>query len=226
MIVDSLASAVERLTWHGRRSEWGDYYEGMHNYSPQSLEDKERIVEGLLETAAPETVWDLGANDGRFSRLASRRGALTAAWDIDPLCVERNYLAARREGDRRLVPLVLDLTNPSSSLGWAQEERMSLTQRGPVDVVMALGLLHHLAIGNNVPLSRIAAYFARLGHRLIVEFVPKEDSHVRRLLAAREDIFPNYHREGFERAFGKHFALVSSQPIAGSWRWIYHLERR
>jgi hypothetical protein len=226
LLLESLTSAVSRLTWRPRRSVWGDYYERGHNYSPESLADKERIVEGLLNAAEPETVWDLGANDGRFSRLASRCGALAVCWDADPLCVERNYQAMRRDSERNVVPLVLDLTNPSSAIGWAQEERMSLAQRGPADVVMALGLLHHLAIGNNVPLERIASYLARLGHRLIVEFVPKEDSHVRRLMASREDLFPDYHREGFERAFGKHFALLSAQPIAGSWRWIYCLERR
>jgi hypothetical protein len=95
----------------------------------------------------------------------------------------------------------MDLTNPSGDLGWDNEERMSLSARGPADLALALALVHHLAIGNNVPLDRVAAFLRRLCRRLVLEFVPKEDSQVRRLLASRDDIFPGYTEEGLEAAF-------------------------
>jgi hypothetical protein len=129
------------------------------------------------------------------------------------------------DGETHLLPLVADLTNPSSAIGWAERERISLAGRGPADVVMALALVHHLAIGNNVPLPAIAEYFARLGRALIIEFVPKEDSQVQRLLAAREDIFVNYTQPEFERAFGHWFRIEQAVPIRESQRTLYCMTR-
>ena len=54
----------------------------------------------------------------------------TIALDSDPAAVERNYIAMRARGESRVLPLLVDLTNPSGGFGWACEERMSLEQRG------------------------------------------------------------------------------------------------
>jgi hypothetical protein len=116
--------------------------------------------------------------------------------------------------------------NPSPALGWANEERSSIESRGPVDLVMALALVHHLAIANNVPLARVAESFARLGRALIVEFVPKSDSQVERLLTNRADIFPDYTIEGFERAFEQHWTVERAQRVGDSQRTLYLMRRR
>jgi len=91
---------------------------------------------------------------------------------------------------------------------------------------MALALIHHLAIANNVPLENTASYFAGLGKHLIIEFVPKTDSQVKRLLASRLDIFPNYTKAGFESAYMQYFRILASVPVEGSERILYLLERR
>jgi hypothetical protein len=140
---------------------------------------------------------------------------------VDPAAVERNYRRVRAENEPRILPLLMDLTNPSPALGWAHRERQSLEQRGPADALLALALVHHLAIGHNLPLERIAETFARLGRRLIIEFVPKEDSQVQRMLRSRPDIFPQYTREGFEAAFRTWFRIEDAQPVAGSERRLY-----
>jgi hypothetical protein len=160
-----------------------------------------------------------------FSRLAADMGALTLAFDIDPAAVELNYLECRKKNETRLVPLWMDLTNPSPDLGWASRERRSLLRRGPVDLVMALALIHHLAISNNVPLDRLADFFAGLSRWLIIEFVPKPDSQVQRLLATRQDIFPDYSPEGFERAFGRSFTICECIPIPDSERRVYLMQQ-
>jgi hypothetical protein len=116
---------------------------------------------------------------------------------------------------------LLDLANPSPAQGWAHRERLSLEQRGPADAVMALALIHHLAIGRNLPLDRIADFLSRLGRALVIEFVPKSDTQVQRLLKNREDIFPGYTVEGFEEAFRRRFRIESVQPIADSGRTMY-----
>jgi hypothetical protein len=141
--------------------------------------------------------------------------------DIDPAAVEKNYLECRTNKETHLLPLLGDLTNPSPDLGWALRERRSLPGRGPADLLLALALVHHLAIGNNVPLSQVARFFRSLGEWLIIEFVPKSDSQVKRLLASREDIFTDYTVEGFETAFRPYFELVRSTPVPDSERTLY-----
>jgi ribosomal protein L11 methylase PrmA len=224
-MLDSLGSTVKGLRWEPSGTEWVDYYTDT-NYTEAALADKERLVGTFLDRIAPRTAWDLGANTGRFSRLASARGAGTVAFDVDPAAVERNYREATRRGEERLLPLVLDLTNPSPGLGWANRERLSIRDRGPADVVLALALVHHLAIGNNVPLTKVAELLADLGRSLIIEFVPKSDSQVRRLLVVREDIFPGYTRAVFEAALAAHFSTEAVEPIAGTERTLYLLRRR
>jgi hypothetical protein len=224
-ILDSLRGAVAALRWQPAGTEWADYYT-FTNYTDAAFEAKRALVARFLTEAAPRQVLDLGANDGTFSRLASGRGIPTVACDIDPAAVEKNYLRIRQQRETNLLPLVMDLTNPSPALGWACSERASLPQRGPADVVLALALIHHLAIGNNVPLDDIAAFFATLGRRLVIEFVPKQDSQVQVLLASRKDVFDRYHAAGFEAAFGAHFAIREAVPIAGTCRTLYAMIRR
>ncbi|MFO7674731.1 MAG: SAM-dependent methyltransferase [bacterium] len=224
-ILRSLAAGTRGLDWRPAGTEWAEYYDGT-NYSDEAFKKKLGLVERFIEASRPATVWDLGANTGVFSRVAARRGIPTAAFDIDPAAVEKNYRDCRAAGEENILPLVLDLTNPSPGLGWANEERTSFAGRGPADTVLALALIHHLAIANNLPLGKVAGYLAGLCRRLVIEFVPKSDSQVRRLLATREDIFPGYSREGFERAFGEFFAIDESAPVEGSERTLYLMTGR
>ena len=224
-VLESLAGAIKKLRWKPAGTEWVDYYEAT-NYSEPAMAEKERLVAGMLDELKPEMVWDLGANTGRFSRLASARGIPTVAFDVDPAAVERNYLAGTRSGDGPILPLVADLTNPSGAVGWAGSERMSLQQRGPVDTALALALVHHLAIGNNVPFPDIAAWLADIANRVVVEYVPKSDSQVQRMLASRVDIFDDYTPAAFEAAFEPHFIVIRKQPIVGTGRVLYLLRNR
>ncbi len=223
-ILESLEKAVRKLKWKEVDTEWGDYYNNT-NYSDDSIDAKKSIISNYIKDISPKTVWDLGANTGVFSRLAMELGADTVAFDIDPVAVEKNYLVARKTGET-ILPLQLDLTNPSSAIGWNNSERMSFVQRGPVDLVMALALIHHLAISNNVPLEKLAEFFAGVGRNLIIEFVPKEDSQVKKLLATRDDIFPHYTREGFEKAFNTLFDIVNVESIPGSERILYLMRNK
>jgi hypothetical protein len=224
-LIESLRSAVRKLNWEPRGTEWGAYYDDT-NYSSEARSEKAQHVRACLERIAPNTVWDLGANTGVYSRMASETGAHTVAFDIDPAAVEQNFRYCEHRGEKNLLPLSLDLTNPSPALGWHNRERDSLAGRGPADAVMALALVHHLAISNNVPLPMVADYFADLGRRLIIEFVPKSDSQVQRLLATREDVFPDYHKAGFEAAFSARFTIEDQWPIGGSERTLYLMRQR
>jgi ribosomal protein L11 methylase PrmA len=219
-LIESLQAAVRGLQWKGTGTDWAEYYED-NNYTEKSFQAKKELVAEFLGWNAPGTVWDLGGNTGVFSRIAAEKGNSAVCFDSDYGAVEKNYLAVKAQKETRLLPLVLDLTNPSPALGWENRERDSLLARGPAGTVLALALVHHLAIGNNVPLGRIAEFFARCGGRLIVEFIPKEDSQVRRLLATRRDIFSDYTREGFEAAFRQVYRVEQAVPIPESARILY-----
>lgn len=223
-LLSNLANVIQKLDWKPVGTEWGEYYT-FTNYSDKSFKAKQKLVEAFIDKTRPKTLWDIGANDGSFSRLASDKGILTIAFDIDPVAVEKNYRSVKRQKEEHILPLVLDLTNPSPALGWAHSERLSMTERGPADVVLALALIHHLAISNNLPLESIARWLAMIGNNVIIEFVPKEDSQVQKLLASREDIFPDYHIEGFETAISTKFKITDKKPVQGSERTLYSLKK-
>ena len=224
-LVDSLESTIKSLEWRPAGTAWGDYYDNT-NYSSDSFEAKKKIVSQFLEQIEPASVWDIGGNTGVFSRLASQRGIRTLSFDLDPAAIEQNYRQARAEKSTTLTPLILDLTNPSPAIGWDGKERQSIFDRGPADAVLALALIHHLAISNNVPLLRVAEFFAGLGRWLIIEFVPKEDSQVQRLLSSRQDIFTDYTEEGFKTTFLHYFDIRAVEAVVGSARKVFLLEKR
>ena len=224
-IIDSLESAIKKLNWQAKGTEWADYYEDT-NYSSESHQHKKQIVSEFLDRINPESVWDLGANNGTFSRIASDRGIKTISFDLDPVAVEKNYIECVKKSETNILPLLLDLTNPNPGIGWENQERVSLLERGPTDTVFALALIHHLSISNNVPFDKISSFLRSICKSLIIEFVPKNDSKVQRLLSSREDIFPNYTKDLFESKFEKDFEIQNAIKIKDSNRTLYQMKRR
>ena len=224
-LIDSLESAVRRLKWDAKGTEWANYYRDS-SYSPSALEHKRQLVSEFLDTVHPRTVWDLGANVGMFSRVASKKGICTVSFDIDPAAVEKNYIECVKRGETNILPLVFDLTNPSPSIGWENKERMSIFERGPADMVLALALVHHLAISNNLPFNELVSTLSTISNWLAVEFVPKSDPQVARLLSTRDDIFPDYTQQTFESEFKRQFTIMSSVRIRDSERMMYLMRRK
>ncbi|HAJ95039.1 MAG TPA: SAM-dependent methyltransferase [Actinobacteria bacterium] len=224
-LIDSLESIISKLDCKTKGTEWGDYYEDT-NYPAEAIEHKKEIVAKFLDRSGTGIVWDLGANDGLFSRIASSRGLYTISFDIDPIAVGKNYFQSKKNSEESILPLLLDLTNPSPGIGWENNERASLLKRGPAEIVFALALVHHLAISNNLPLIKIADFFSLVCNRLIIEFVPKDDSQVQRLLSTRKDIFPDYTKEAFEVQFGKYFEIESIKEVKSSKRIMYLMEKK
>ncbi len=226
-IAESLASFVNKLDWTPPKTEWGDYYDHT-NYNDEASQKKRELVDEFLSRidSPLNIVQDLGANTGEFSRIATKHADLVVSQDIDPVAVEKNYRKSREDKDSKLLPLRQDLFSPSPAIGWANEERESFRERAGCDAMLALALIHHLAISNNLPLAHIANLFAALSKWLIIEFVPKSDSQVIRLLETREDIFDHYNIEDFERVFGEYFDLREKQTVHGSERTLFLFQRK
>jgi hypothetical protein len=223
-LIETLYSGIKKLNLGKVETEWGDYY-SKTNYSEKSFQQKKEIISHMIDEIKPSIVWDLGANTGIFSRISSNKGINTISFDIDAIAVEKNYQQVLKNNETKILPLQIDLTNPSSDMGWHNNERKSLIKRGPSSLVLALALIHHLAISNNLPFYRIAEFFYDISNYLIIEFVPKTDSQVQRLLATREDIFDEYSKENFELNFKKYFKLLKSVKLENSERFLYLFQK-
>jgi hypothetical protein len=218
--VRRLRKLVVRLRPKRGRSTWAGYREA----APYSDEDAHRKERFVREAGHSELAWDLGTNDGRFARVVDADAVV--AVDGDERVVGELYAALRSERSRTILPLVVDLADASPDRGWRGLERRRLEERGRPDLVLCLALVHHLAIGRNVPLPMVSSLMARLSPHLILEWIPKADPMVQKLLAAREDIFADYTPEGFRAAFSRDFEIVEEAPIEDSARVLFRMRRR
>ena len=203
-----------------QRTVWKRYYE--KDVHSTYLAHKTELVNEFILKIKPVVAIDLGANNGLFSRLLSELGVRVFSLDSDPICVNDNYTMAKEHGNKFLLPLVCDILNPTPAYGWANKERESLLNRIHCDVLLALAIVHHLAISNNIPISKIVQLFSGMCENLIIEFVPKNDSKVEVLLQNREDVFHNYNQDHFEEMFSVKFDLIEKSMIRGSDRILYY----
>ena len=204
-LIDSLESAIKKLEWKQRGTEWHDYYE--KSVGEAYFNHKIKAVEILLEDCQAQRVLDLGANDGTFSQIAAQKADKVLSFDIDTAAVEAHYQRLKKEKNLNVTPYIIDVSNPEPAIGWSNTERPALWQRIDVDTIMALALIHHIRISNNTPLSMIADFFSQHCQNLIIEFVPKSDEKVKILLQNRQDIFDDYTLDNFKSIFSKHFII-------------------
>lgn len=219
-ILDSLNRTTKKLKHKKSSTEWGDYY-NITNYTKKATDNKHKLVTKFATSIKAKTAVDIGGNDGTYSRVLTKLGIETICTDIDPIAVESNYLTLKKRKENLMLPLVVNLVNPGGAIGWANDERESISDRINVDLVMALAIIHHLAISNNLPFKKIAEYLSRFGSYLIIEFVPKGDSQVNKLLSTREDIFPEYDERHLKSEFGAYYKLIKEEKIAGTKRTLY-----
>lgn len=222
-IIDSLEGAVKGLKLKTGKTVWTNYYDPSDkgSYRDESLARKKELVAKFIDLAKSKSLWDLGANTGVYSEIAAAKGVFTVSSDNDHTVVEQNYLRIKRNGEKNILPLWVDIANPTPALGWENTEREAFLQRPKPDTVLALALIHHLAISNNIPISRLAAMFSKICKTLIIEFIPKEDYRVKLLLQSREDIFVDYNQNTFEKELGKFFSTVKKVQLTNSKRTLY-----
>jgi len=212
-IVRSLYKTIEGIKWRRTSEIWEEYGE-IRTYQAEDVAKKSEYVDKVVQRLQPKMVWDLGANTGEFSLIAASHGAFVVSIDGDPACAEQLYKKVSTETNLRgVMPLTMDLANPSPGLGWRSQERLSLEDRGPADLVLALALVHHLVFSCCVPLSLIAEWFGRLGNHLLVEFVPPTDPMVQKLSANRGEEHHPYNLDVFRFGFERIFDLVDQVSL-------------
>lgn len=215
-----LEKVVRGLAPGKKPSVWVDYRE-VNSYLEEERAAKVEVVTEAVRSLSPRLVWDLGANTGEYSRLAAAAGASVVAMDSDRAAVSRLYLEERQGKGTGILPLVVDLTDPSPGLGWRGRERRAIWERGRPDLVLALALVHHLVLGANVPLAEVVEWLAQVGENLVVEFVDKRDPMSRKLLLNKVDQFPDYTVAEFERLLGLHFTIRRRVELKSGDRVLY-----
>lgn len=222
--IGGLRKTIANLTAPRQASAWIDYPNQAHVQANRD-QKADFLVRSLRN---PSLVWDLGANDGHFSRLAAGRGAYVVAADADEAVVDALYRTLASEESRTILPLVLDVTDPSPATGWRHSERTPLEHRGKPDLVVLYAIIHHMVIGGNIPIREVVEWLAELESRIIIEFVPLGDPMTTRLVANKRaaDVHADYTEEAFRGQIARFFEIELEEPVADSQRRLFSLRPR
>jgi hypothetical protein len=224
-LADHLENTINHLRTRQLRSQWSQYYTETI-LSADYLDEKEKIFARLLSKAQPKTILDVGANDGYFSKIAATWTSFVIAIDDHSNSINKLYHEVRAKEIKNILPLVIDAANPSPATGFNNIERSSFNDRIKTDMVIALALIHHLAIGRNISLNMLASWFSSMCRWLLIEFVPREDEKVVQMLSSRKDVFEDYTQPSFESIFQTFFIIKEVVQVQGTARTIYLMEKR
>ncbi len=225
-LISSLEGLIQKLDQPIQKTAWSSYYEEASQRN-QYLDQKKKLVTLWLNdlTDLADAI-DVGANDGEFSKILSEKNIFTISADSDPYCINNLYNNIKRSDEKNIQPLIIDLSNPSPAIGVNNTERNSFLKRTNKDLVIALALIHHLAIAKNISFNQICELFNNLAKRyLIIEFVPKADDKIKLMLNEKPDIYDNYTIEEFEKAFSISFRIIKKQEIGKSGRTLYMMKK-
>ena len=224
-IITSLYDYIKNLSLN-ETSEWGDYYDKT-NYTKDAFETKATLINKWVDDLKPDSIIDIGGNDGTFVRRIKYKFNLSLVCDIDNNAVDFNYEQIRRNTETNMLPFVLDIINPAPAIGFENKERQSFLSRiasfGP-DITMALAVIHHITLSGNVPFDMSAHFFASFSKYLIIEFPKRDDSWVNRLLSTKGEFkshFDFYNIENFETTYFEYFDLVDKEDVRDSKRVLY-----
>ena len=209
------------MTPRGATTPWADYAQ-TNSYDSDEFQAKLGFVREAAAHRHWRLVWDLGCNAGAYSRLVAEHADQVVAMDGDWMAVEALYRGQQARADRhKILPLVVNLTDPSPNQGWQGLERKSLPDRGRPELTLCLALIHHIVIGGNIPLGDFLGWLASLGTAVVIEFVDRNDEMVETLLRNKEDCYTDYSLENFERHLGQHYTIQKKHSLKNGKRQIY-----
>jgi SAM-dependent methyltransferase len=218
----SLKRILRGLKPRSAKSHWANYSQ-THSYGEPDYEIKKAFVKNVTDEGRWNLVWDLGCNTGDFSRIAAEKGAYVVAMDSDEEAVNALYERCKTEDEQRILPLGINLVDPSPSQGWRGQERQSLENRGRPNLVLALALLHHIVIGSNIPLPDFIEWLRSLDAVIVLEFISKEDEMVKVLLRNKDDLYSDYTEEVLENCLYSVFDLQRKIKLKNGLRTLYYV---
>lgn len=220
----SLESLIRSLKWKGRPTVWEHYYEEAAQREAYLQTKKGIIREWLSVIPGAAVATDMGGNAGEFSQIATGLGLSTITTDTDHTAINTLYLKVKQQRTD-ILPLLVDVTNPSPATGLNNTERDSFIQRNQSDICLALALIHHLSVGKNIPFRRSAEFFAGICQYLVIEFVPKSDGKVQLMLSQKKDIYPDYTEENFIQSYEHFFYIVKSIRVGDTGRTLFLMKK-
>ncbi len=222
--IQSMRKLVEKLRWKAGETAWSGYRQD-NTYSDDDDRAKQAFVAQVVQAKRPGLTWDMGCNDGAYSRIADEGSDRVVAFDFDHATVEALYRSLKQEGNRTILPLVGNLADPSPALGWRGLERRTLDDRGAPDLMLALALIHHVSISANIPIADFLDWTASLGSGLVIEFPKRDDPMVEALLANKQDgANPDYDLDYFERELGRRYRIERREELPSGHRVLFYAE--
>ena len=223
-LLQSLEDGIKSFSFSQSGTQWSAYYEEA-KLRGDYLDLKKQIIYEWLNTLDFNTVFDAGSNEGEFSELVARRSNYVVSTDLDHSAITKLYHKIQQESISNIYPLIMDLSKPSPAIGVNNNERLSFLERCKVDVTLALALIHHLALGNNIPFKNIAEMFCNCTRYLIIEFVPENDEKIMLMTLHKKDLLTGYSQENFLDAFKNYFSVLNTKEIGDSGRTLFLMER-
>lgn len=206
------------------RTVWASY-SSTTTYDDDETVAKRAFIESFVRTEKPKSVIDLGCNTGDYSELSLAAGAeQVIGFDFDHQALDTAYSRAV-EKKLNFLPLFLDASNPSPTQGWRERERPGFSARMKADAVLALAFEHHLTIAKNAPMAQVIGWITAMAPTGVIEFVPKGDPTVRKMLLLREDIFPDYTAEVFEKELSQVATITGQSVVSKSGRTLFSYRR-
>ena len=221
LFIEHLRKVISKIKPPRYATEWHDYYNAT-NYNDDSFTQKEAAIKDIAQKKSYECVWDIGGNNGHFSRILADHAQTVLSMDIDYAAIDLNYLKNKQQDKTNIYPLVMDLTNPSPALGLGNTERTIIGERSSPDLIVALALIHHLTITYNIPFAMFAQQLRSYDAELLIEYVGREDNQFQKLLYSKNDPYDHYNQGEFEASFATYFKLVKKTEITGTHRCLYH----
>lgn len=224
-LIEGIENYIYGMNYKLQKTSWSNYYSS-EIYTNNGIGFKKEIVDKYIKSIAPKSIWDMGANNGLFSFISAKNKINTLAIDSDFSCTEEIYTYLKKNDIKHVLPLHIDLSNPSPSIGWNNEERSSFFNREHPDMILSLALIHHLRITNGIPLKEIVDLTQRLCNYLIIEYIPKDDKQIALMLKTRKDIYDDYSQENFELEFNEFYTTIEKSKIPDSNRLIYVMRKK
>ena len=213
----SLKDRKNLTTWQNYSTE--------NTYKNKEENEKIKIVKNFCLNNKMNNLLDLGCNDGVYSKCALSSGCnYVVGFDFDTNAIDRAFQNSVKN-KLNFLPLYFDASNPSSNLGWDDTERKSLKERANFDGIIALAFEHHLTIAKNIPLESVIKWIMFLAPKGLIEFVPKNDKTIQKMLEIKGDIFLDYNKENFEKYILKFGKIIKKDVISESGRTIYEFQR-
>ena len=223
-LLDRLGRLVSGLSYsQASPAEWS-YDSETHSYETGDLERKMAFVEEHASARRPRLLWDLGANTGEFSRIAARHAGTVVAVDGDHEAVDALYRETIESNQRNIIPLVMDLANPSPGQGWAGRERAPFNERRSPDMALCLALIHHLRVSANIPVAHVVAWLGSLNATVIVEFIDRDDEMFVKLAENKREDYADYTPENFEAEVARWFTIEDRMSLNAGKREMLLLE--